>query len=138
MAKGYSGIFRNDSVKLLLDTHVFLWWLSSPSQRRSAAADRIADPDNQVFVSVVSLWEIAIKRAIGKLQAPVDLQLDVSRAGFELLPITVSHIVATERLPLHHRDPFDRMLIAQAQQEHASLVTRDPQFPPYGVPLFIA
>ena len=103
-----------------------------------ATANQIADVGNQVFVSVVSLWEIAIKRAIGKLHAPIDLQLDVARAGFELFPITVNHIVATERLPRHHRDPFDRMRIAQAMEEQATLVTRDPQFPPYGVPLLTA
>lgn len=115
-------------MKWLLDTHTFLWWLSSPNQLTQPAATAIADPANEVQVSVITLWEIAIKRAIGKLQAPIDLQSDVARAGFQLLPLTVAHIVATEQLPLHHRDPFDRMLIAQAQLEGATLVTRDPHF----------
>ena len=138
MADRSPGIARDGSVKLLLDTHAFLWWLSSPEQITPATAMQIADTNNEIFVSVVSLWEIAIKRTIGKLQAPIDLQLDVARVGFELLPITVNHIAATERLPLHHRDPFDRMLIAQATQEQAALVTRDPLFPPYGIPLLPA
>lgn len=125
-------------MKLLLDTHTFLWWLSSPSQLTQVAASAIADRSNEVWVSVISLWEIAIKRAIGKLQAPINLQTDVARVGFQLLPLTVDHIVATEQLPLYHRDPFDRVLIAQAQIEAAVLVTRDPQFPPYNVPLILA
>lgn len=125
-------------MKLLLNTHTFLWWLSSPNHLAPSAAHAIADPANEVQVSVITLWEIAIKRVIGKLQAPVDLQGDVARAGFQLLPLTVDHIVATEKLPLHHRDPFDRILIAQAQLEAATLVTRDPKFPPYHVPLILA
>ncbi len=125
-------------MKLLLDTHTFLWWLSSPNQLTQPAAVAIADRANEVQVSVVTLLEIAIKRAIGKLQAPIDLQADVARAGFQLLALTVDHIVATEQLPLHHRDPFDRMLIAQAQLEGCTLVTRDPQFPPYNLPLILA
>jgi len=125
-------------MKLLLDTHTFLWWLSAPHQLSPSAAAVIGDRDNEVLVSVVTLWEIAIKRVIGKLQAPVDLQVDVERAGFQLLPLKVAHIVATELLPLHHRDPFDRVLIAQSQTESATLITRDPQFPAYGVPLIFA
>src|SRR5436309_10451837 len=101
-------------MKLLLDTHVFLWWLSDPKLLSLAASNAIGDPKNRILVSIVSLWEIAIKRVIGKLLAPIDLQTDVTRAGFELLPMDVAHIVATETLPMHHRDPFDRMLVAQS------------------------
>jgi PIN domain nuclease of toxin-antitoxin system len=125
-------------VKLLLDTHTFLWWLSAPEKLTQHAAAAIADRANEVQVSVITLWEIAIKRVIGKLQAPIDLKTDVARVGFQLLPLTVDHIAATEQLPLHHRDPFDRMLIAQAQVEGAMLVTRDPQFTPYNLPLILA
>ena len=123
---------------LLLDTHTFLWWISNPAELTSAAAKALSDPRNRVLVSVVVLWEIAIKRVIGKLVAPVDLERDVLRLGFELLPITVTHIVATEQLPLLHRDPFDRMLVAQAVVERATLVTRDPSLPPYGVAVLTA
>ncbi len=125
-------------MKLLLDTHTFLWWLSSPDKLAQPAALALADLANEVHVSVITLWEIAIKRVIGKLQAPIDLHADVTRAGFQLLTLTVDHIVATEQLPLHHRDPLDRMLIAQAQLEGCTLVTRDPSFPLYNLPLIVA
>jgi PIN domain nuclease of toxin-antitoxin system len=99
-------------MKLLLDTHTFLWWLSDPKLLSvPAAAAAIGDPQNRVLVSVAVLWEIAIKRVIGKLTAPINLQHDVQRLGFDLLPIEVTHVEQTEQLPLHHRDPFDRMLI---------------------------
>jgi PIN domain nuclease of toxin-antitoxin system len=125
-------------VTLLLDTHTFLWWLSNPGTLSPAAATMIGDPQNRVLVSVVSLWEIAIKRNIGKLTAPIDLQHDVQRAGFELLSLDVNHIVAAEQLPLHHRDPFDRILIAQASVEGATLVTRDPDMALYQTPIVTA
>ena len=123
---------------LLLDTHTYLWWISNPSELTTAAANALSDRQNRVLVSVVVLWEIAIKRVIGKLVAPVDLEQDVLRLGFELLPISVTHIVATEKLPLLHRDPLDRMLVAQAMVEQATLVTRDTNLPPYGVAILIA
>lgn len=125
-------------MKLVLDTHVFLWWLSDPKILTPAAASAIADPRNSVLISVAVLWEIAIKRVIGKLTAPLDLKQDVHRAGFHLLPIEVIHVEKTEHLPLHHRDPFDRMLVAQAMVEGATLVTRDPHIPLYGVPILLA
>jgi PIN domain nuclease of toxin-antitoxin system len=126
-------------MKVLLDTHVFLWWLDDPKKLAPAAATAIGDPQNRVLVSVVSLWEIAIKRVIGKLKAPINLHTDDSGAGFELLPLEVAHIVATESLPLHHRDPFDRMLIAQATAENATVVPRDPSLTTYGsVPILTA
>ena len=125
-------------MKLLLDTHVFLWWLSDPKLLSSVAANAIADPQNRVLVSVIVLWESAIKRVIGKLSAPIDLQTDVTRVGFKLLAMEVAHIIATEHLPLHHRDPFDRMLVAQAKVEGATLVTRDPNMSLYGVPILTA
>jgi PIN domain nuclease of toxin-antitoxin system len=125
-------------MKLLLDTHAFLWWLSDPRLISVIAADAIADPQNRILVSIVVLWEIAIKRVIGKLSAPIDLQTDVVRAGFELLPFEVAPIVATEKLPVYHRDPFDRALIAQATIENATLVTRDPNIGLYGIPILPA
>ncbi len=123
---------------LLLDTHTFLWWLSDPNQMTSAATDAIAEPNNRVYVSVISLWEIALKRAIGKLVAPIDITKDVAGAGFELLPLKVEHIVKSETLPLHHRDPFDRMLVAQAAVEGATIVSRDSNMSLYTSPLIIA
>jgi PIN domain nuclease of toxin-antitoxin system len=125
-------------MKLLLDTHVFLWWLDNPKSLSSAAATAIGNPQNRILVSVATLWEIAIKRVIGKLSAPINLQTDVVAAGFELLPVEVTHIVGTESLPLHHRDPFDRMLVAQAVAEGATIVTRDPNLTSYSVPILTA
>lgn len=123
---------------LLLDTHTFLWWLSNPASLSLDARVAIEDPANQVLVSTVVLWEIAIKRTIGKLSANLNLETAIQDAGFIDLPISVAHIAATEKLPLHHRDPFDRMLVAQAIVENATLVTRDPLIPQYGIATIIA
>jgi PIN domain nuclease of toxin-antitoxin system len=93
----------------------------------------LRSPEQDVVVSAVSPWEIEIKRATGKLDAPRDLPTRLHELGFAPLSITVEHGVAAGRLPLHHRDPFDRMLIAQAQLEGLTIVTRDPRFGPYAV-----
>ncbi len=114
-------------MKLLLDTHVFLWWLQAPEQIAKDARSSIEDTDNTILVSIVSLWEIAIKRSLGKLEAPVDLVHDVNRVGFIQLQIQTIHLVELESLPSHHRDPFDRLLVAQSRVESATLVSRDEQ-----------
>jgi PIN domain nuclease of toxin-antitoxin system len=92
-------------------------------------------PDTQLIASVVSVWEIAIKRSIGKLEAPDDVIERIDEAGAELLTITARHAHATATLPFHHRDPFDRLLIAQAQLEGCAIVTGDSAFPAYDVPI---
>lgn len=122
-------------MKLLLDTHVLLWWLDDPTVLAEVAREAIAEPENQIFVSAVSCWEIAIKRGLGKLSAPADIHTAIRESSFLEMPVLVVHALQTERLPYHHRDPFDRMLIAQAQCESAVLVTRDRAFFDYGVPL---
>lgn len=99
-------------MKLLLDTHVVLWWLDDPNQLSDDARDAIAEPANQVFVSSVVAWEIAIKRSIGKPTAPADIASAIVDSGFDELPVRSDHAWAVESLPNHHRDPFDRMLIA--------------------------
>jgi len=98
----------------------------------------VADPENDVWVSAVSPWEIEIKRAVGRLDAPDDVIDEIGRAGFSPLPITFEHGVAAGRLPLHHGDPFDRLLVAQAQLEGLTIVTRDPAFERYQVALLAA
>ena len=123
---------------LLMDTHVVLWWLDNPAQLSVEARSVIAEPGNDVFVSAVSVWEIAIKRRLGKRDAPSDLEAAILTCGFHPLPISVAHAVATEKLPGHHRDPFDRMLIAQAIIESATLITRDLDIRRYDVPLIVA
>jgi PIN domain nuclease of toxin-antitoxin system len=114
-------------MKLLLDTHVVLWWLDDPIVLSNSARDAIADFHNEVFVSAAVAWEIAIKRGLGKLAAPTDLQSAIKACQFSPLPITVDHALATEKLPLHHRDPFDRMLVAQALIDNLTVVSARSQ-----------
>jgi PIN domain nuclease of toxin-antitoxin system len=119
-------------VRLLLDTHALLWWLADEGLV-TEARDAIADPANLVAVSAVSAWEISIKKALGKLAAPDDLEQQVQQGGFLPLPISIAHAIAAGQLARHHEDPFDRMLIAQAFAEGLTIVTRDKRFADYGV-----
>jgi PIN domain nuclease of toxin-antitoxin system len=120
-------------VRLLLDTHTLLALLSADYRLSPAARTAMERPDARLIVSAVSVWEIAIKRAIGKLRAPDDVLARIEEAGGELLSITPRHAHATAALPLHHRDPFDRLLIAQAQLERCAIVSGDGAFPAYDV-----
>jgi PIN domain nuclease of toxin-antitoxin system len=123
---------------LLLDAHVLLWWLEDPKQLSKAARKAIQDGATPVYISAAVAWEIAIKKAPEKLDAPDDLE-DVMEANrFLSLTITISHALAVRSLPDHHRDPFDRMLIAQALHEGLRLVTRDPEIAKYPVPQIVA
>jgi PIN domain nuclease of toxin-antitoxin system len=119
-------------VSLLLDTHVLLWWLAGDPLADGAAA-RIADPTERVVVSTASIWEATIKRSLGKLRIDGSLAHHAADAGFELLPVLADHAEAAGGLPHHHRDPFDRMLVAQATAERLTVVTRDPAFRSYDV-----
>ena len=109
--------------RLLLDTHVFLWWLCDDPQLGKVARLAISDPRNQVFISAVSLWEASIKKSSGKLSAPDDLDAIVEEEGFSKLPISLYHGDQAGLLPQYHKDPFDRMLVAQAQSEGLVIVT---------------
>ena len=124
-------------MRLLLDTHALLWWLADEGLT-GQAREAIADPANLVAVSAASAWEISIKKALGKLAAPDDLEHQVQAGGFLPLPITIAHGVAAGQLVRHHEDPFDRMLIAQARAEGLTIVTRDKRFADYDVPLMPA
>ncbi len=119
--------------RLLLDTHVLIWWLADDPHLGPRARAMIADERNEVYVSAATAWEISIKRALGKLDMPEDLGPVLEEEGFETLPIAFFHGEQAGRLPPHHRDPFDRMLIAQAQAEGLELVTSDGAFAAYGV-----
>ncbi|MGB5672362.1 MAG: type II toxin-antitoxin system VapC family toxin [Sedimenticolaceae bacterium] len=119
--------------RLLLDTHAFLWWLADAPELGNSARKAIADERNEVFVSAATGWEVAIKRAAGKLQAPDNLDAMVEESGFSHLPVTFFHGEQAGALPMHHRDPFDRMLVAQAQAEGLVIVTRDLYIQRYGV-----
>lgn len=116
---------------LLLDTHVVLWWLEDDATLDSAVKDRL-DVDSEVFVSSATVWEIGIKQALGKRTGDGDLAERVRDSGFASLPILADHAIAAAALPLHHRDPFDRMLIGQAACEGLTLMTRDRSFAAYG------
>ena len=120
-------------MNLLLDTHILLWWLADDPGLSEKQRSAIADPANVVYVSAASAWEIAIKKALGKLIAPNDLGAALIASELEQLPVTVAHAEAVGRLPPHHRDPFDRMLIAQAGVEDLTVVTGDPVFAQYEV-----
>lgn len=124
-------------MRLLLDTNALLWWLADEGLA-AQARDAIADPENHVAVSAISAWEISIKKALGKLVAPDDLEHQIQVGGFASLPITIAHGVAAGQLERHHDDPFDRMLIAQALAEGLTIVTRDKRFNEYGVALMPA
>ncbi|HJR24069.1 MAG TPA: type II toxin-antitoxin system VapC family toxin [Acidimicrobiales bacterium] len=119
-------------MNLLLDTHALLWWLAGVELSDEAAA-AIGDPDNLVAVSAATVWEASIKAALGKLELPEPIGTAIVEDGLEPLPITLEHAERVALLPPHHRDPFDRMLIAQAQVEGLVIVTRDPGFGAYDV-----
>jgi PIN domain nuclease of toxin-antitoxin system len=119
--------------RLLFDTHALLWWLTDDAALPPGAREVLADPANEPLVSAVSLWEIAIKCSLGKLTAPDDLPDRIVDEGFSWLAISPQHAWQVRDLPLHHRDPFDRLLVAQALAEHLPIVTADTRFKDYGV-----
>jgi PIN domain nuclease of toxin-antitoxin system len=121
-------------VRLLLDTHVFLWWNGHPDMIAASLRRAIADPASEIYVSAASVWEIGIKRAIGKLEFTQKIVEAIVGHRFQLLPITGQHAERASELPLHHADPFDRMLIAQAELERMLIGTHDRKISPYGVP----
>jgi PIN domain nuclease of toxin-antitoxin system len=124
-------------VKLLLDTHVVLWAASNPEQLAHEAREVLEDRAHDVFVSVVTAWEIAIKQSLGKLELPRSAEYwvpdVVQRSGFEVAELGLGPALKVRSLPWHHRDPFDRLLIAQSLEGGYTLVTRDGAFAAYGV-----
>lgn len=122
-------------MRLLLDTHALLALLSSDYPLSMAARATMEQPDARLIASVVSVWEIAIKRSVGKLDAPDDVIERIEQAEAELMTITARHAHATGALPLHHRDPFDRLLVAQAKLERCAIVTSDGAIGAYDVPV---
>jgi PIN domain nuclease of toxin-antitoxin system len=119
--------------RLLLDTHTVLWWLADDPNLSTAARDAIADPINEPLVSAASIWEIAIKRTLGKLTAPEDLPDRISEQDLGWLPVLPGHAWQVRALPMHHGDPFDRILIAQALVEKLPIVTVDARFSDYEI-----
>lgn len=119
-------------MRLLLDTHVVLWWLGG-ERIRPKALEAIAAADSDVWVSAASVWEMTIKSGLGKLAMPDDLSEQLARHGFEVLPVGLQHALAVGVLPPHHADPFDRLLVAQAQVEDLTIITRDRNIRRYAV-----
>lgn len=122
-------------MRLLLDTHAALWWLADDDRLGAASAQLLANPASEVLLSAAVVLEVAIKRSLGKLDAPEDFAATLIGAGAHPLPISVEHADAVAKLGWHHRDPFDRLLIAQAEIEQAVLITNDPALQAYGTPL---
>jgi len=125
-------------VLLLLDAHALLWFLSEDPQLAPGATASISDPANDVLVSASTIWEIELKGALGRLKAPEALVDVVEAAGFDGIPLTGRDAERAARLPPHHRDPFDRMLLAQALRFDATIVSRDRAFRAYDVPILPA
>lgn len=124
-------------MSLLLDTHVVLWWLTD-DPTLSEDIKSLLDHEPDVFVSPVTVWEVTVEQAIGKLQEPIDLPERIRDSGFRELPVTFEHAIVAGRLPSIHRDPFDRMLVAQARCEDLTLATRDAAIQKYDVAVLVA
>lgn len=121
-------------MRLLLDTHAVIWHIEHNPSLSAKASSAIKNPDNDIFVSVASLWEMSIKASLKKLQLPKpvrEIAAELRDGGATIIRIAEEHALATESLPWHHRDPFDRMLVAQAQVDKLTLVTRDEIFKKY-------
>lgn len=124
-------------MKYLLDTHVFLWWMEN-KRLSSKLMDLLNDPENEVYLSVVNVWEIVIKNAKGKLKSPKEIKEGIQSSGFLVLSVEVSHALEVAKLPDYHNDPFDRILIAQAKAEDLILITADKKIWQYNIPLIKA
>ena len=122
-------------MNLLLDSHALMWALHDPDRLLPDAREAIADPHRAVFFSAASAWELELKAVKGKLTLPADWLVAARAIGFLELPVTAAHARASARLPGHHADPFDRMLVAQAADHGLAIATRDPLILPYGVPI---
>ena len=121
-------------MRLLLDTHILIWWLADDRKLARSTRAIIANPDNDVLVSAASRWEMSIKAALGRLEVELDdIEQNVAGNGFRSLPINYRHALTAGRLPAIHRDPFDRMLIAQASVEELRVISHDKIFERYGL-----
>jgi PIN domain nuclease of toxin-antitoxin system len=129
-------------VRLLLDTHVWLWMISAEDRLSPATRTLLRDPATELYLSVAAVWEIGLKHAAGKLRysgsPSVQLPIHIKRSGVSVLGIAVEHALVAAALPMHHRDPFDRLMIAQAQTEELTLATVDDRLSAYDVPVLDA
>lgn len=122
-----------EKTNFLLDTHIFIWWMENDKKLSKEIISILSEPNDQVFLSVVSVWEIIIKQAKKRLKVPDDIEGGIHDSGFKLIPITLRHVLAVKKLPFYHKDPFDRMLIAQAKAENLNLITTDQKIKKYDI-----
>lgn len=125
-------------MRMLLDSHALLWWLITPARLAPRVLNLVSDGMTEVFVSTASVWELTIKQSLGKIELPGDLNERSAADGFTSLPVLGAHAAAVRSLPFHHKDPFDRLLVAQAQIEGLTLVTADRAMSAYDVPILPA
>lgn len=125
-------------MRYLLDTNIFIWWMEKSKKLPHDLYTLINDPKNKVFLSVVSIWEIVIKRGKDRFKVPKDIEIDIKTNRFNLLPIHIEHALEVGKLPFHHKDPFDRILISQAKIENLILISSDKKIWKYNLPLLKA
>lgn len=121
-------------MRYLLDTHIFVWWMETNKKLTIDIKEIIEDPNNNISLSVVSIWELTIKNKLGKFKFPPNWQATLKESQLNILPVDLKHTFALDLLPLIHKDPFDRMLVAQAVAENCTLITTDPKITRYKVP----
>lgn len=119
--------------RYLLDAHAFIWWMENNRRLNENIKTTIDNPLNTVFLSAISVWEMIIKKRLGKLKLPKTWKKDIKSGKFQILPMTLEHALAIENLSLHHKDPFDRMLVAQAKVEKLTIITIDPKIKKYKI-----
>jgi len=122
----------------LIDTQIFIWWMEKSKRLSEKSFDLLNDPQNKIFLSVASVWEIVIKKGRRKLEVPKDVRGGIEKSGFIPLPIEVFHVLGVEKLPHYHKDPFDRILISQAKVEDFTLITSDEKIWKYDLSLLKA
>ena len=123
----------NGNGSFLLDTHVFIWWMKNDKILPEKLKQLIENQNNLIFLSVISIWEMIVKSKLGKLKLPANWSKSFENIRFEIMPLELKHILTLEKLPLHHKDPFDRMLISQAISEKTTLITNDQKIKKYKV-----
>jgi PIN domain nuclease of toxin-antitoxin system len=124
-------------VKILVDTHILLWWLQDDPKLSTRGKRELGDGENELYISCVSLWEMSIKRALGKLHVPDILMQVVANNNIGIIPVDVEHVASFANVPPLHSDPFDRMLVAQAITEGLTIMTHDKQITNYSVPCLL-
>lgn len=122
------------SNRYLIDTQIFIWLMESNKRLASKHVALLKNPKINIYISIASVWEMVIKQSLGRLKIPVDLEGDIQKTGFRVLPIEIPHVLGLKNLPNFHKDPFDRMIIAQAKKERLILITSDEEIAKYKVP----